>query len=461
MPDQTRKLAELVAHTAYEDLPPEVVERAKVVMLDTLSCAVAGYTKAPEECGWIIRMAKELGGAPESTIWMDGTKVSALAAALANSCMVHTIDFDDTHLESVAHLGSSLLGAVLSLGEKCRATGKEVLTAFVLGFEVAARVGNSVNKGAVHRHYKYWHPTATCGTIGCAAACAKLLKLDAQETEMALGLGIDQAAGFRYCIDRGDFSKSLHPAWAAMRGVMAAQLIAIGANGPVGLLEYPTGFCAAMCDAPVLDYLDEGLGTDWAILQDALKLYPTIHGSHSGIEATLNLVLEHDLQPEEIAHVLIRLSPLAKGQGVNYAPSNVLAARLSIPCCIAIAITQRRVTLDDFTEERIHDPDFLAYMQKVAVEPEPDFHQRYPDSGFTSEATITTTDGRTFTCLVPYCKAHPKRPVTQADLKEKYDMLAGITWSPERARQVYDLCTRLETQADIGALIALFQEGEP
>ena len=155
MPDKTRKLAELVAHTSYEDLPPEVVERAKVVLLDTLSCAVAGYTKAPEECGWIIRMAKELGGAPESTIWMDGTKVSALAAALANSCMVHTIDFDDTHLESVAHLGSSLLGAVLALGEKCHATGKEILTAFVLGFEVAARVGNSVNKGAVHRHLRH------------------------------------------------------------------------------------------------------------------------------------------------------------------------------------------------------------------------------------------------------------------------------------------------------------------
>ena len=151
MADYTRMLAQLVADTSYEDLPDEVVDRAKTVMMDTLSCAVAGYTKAPEECGWIIRIAKEMGGAPESTVWMDGAKLSAMAAAMANACMVHTIDYDDTHLESVAHLGSSLLGAVLSLGEKLHASGKEALTAFVLGFEVAARVGNSGNKGRHHR----------------------------------------------------------------------------------------------------------------------------------------------------------------------------------------------------------------------------------------------------------------------------------------------------------------------
>lgn len=459
MRNYTYMLAELVANTHYEDLPPEVVERAKVVMLDTLSCAVAGYTKAPEECAWIIRIVKELGGTPESTIWMDGTKTSAMGAAMADACMVHTIDYDDTHLESVAHLGSSLLGTVIALGEKLHAPGKEVLTAFVLGFEVAARVGNSVNKGAVHRHYKYWHPTATGGTIGCAAAAAKLLGLDPEQTEMAIGLGIDQAAGFRYCIDKGDFSKSLHPAWAAMRGVMAAQIIAAGANGPKGLLEYPTGFCAAMCDAPVMDYLDEDLGKSWAIMKDALKMYPSIHGSHSGIEATLAIVTEQDLAPEQIQQIHIRLSPLAKGQGVNYEPANVLAARLSMPCCMAIAALKRRVTLDDFSDELIHDPAFLAYMKKVTIEPWPEFNERYPDSGFTSEATITTTDGRVFTKLVPYCKAHPQRPATEQDIRDKYYMLADVTWPHERSEQVYNAFQNLASCGDIGDLVAVMHGG--
>lgn len=454
MPDYTRLLAELVANTSFDDLPAEVVERAKVVMMDTLSCAVAGYTKAPEECAWIIRVVKELGGTPESTIWMDGSRVSAMMAAMADACMVHTIDFDDTHLESVAHLGSSLLGTVIALSEKLHATGKEALAAFVLGFEAAARVGNSVNKGAVHRHYKYFHPTATAGTIGCAAAAAKLMKFDATQTEMCLGLGIDQACGFRYCIDKGDFSKSLHPAWSAMRGIMAAQVISVGASGPKGLLEYPTGFCAAMCDQPTMSYLDEYLGKSWAVMKDALKMYPSIHGSHSGIEATIHIVTEQNLQPEEIAEIHIRLSPLAKGQGVNYEPANVLAARLSMPCCMAIAATKRRVTLDDFSETLIHDPAFLAYMKKVVIEPWPEFNELYPDSGFTSEATITTTDGRVFTNRVIYCKAHPQRPASEQDVRDKYFMLADITWPHDKSQRIYDAFRTLETCSDVSALVA-------
>lgn len=455
MTDYTKRLAKFVADTSYENLPEEVVERASTVMLDTLSCAVAGSTKAPEECAWVMQFAKAVGGNAESTIWMNGYKTSAMMAAMANATMVHTIDFDDTHLESVAHLGAGLLGTVLSLGEKVHATGKEVLTAFVVGFEVAARVGNSVNKGAVHLHYKYWHPTATCGTIGCAAAAAKLMKLDAEDVEMAIGLGIDQAAGFRYCIDKGDFSKSLHPGWSAMRGVMAAQIIASGANGPKGLLEYSTGFCNAMCSEPNIHYLSDDLGTSYAIMRDALKMFPTIHGSHSGIEATLNIVEEHDLKPEDITHILIRLSPLAKGQGVNYQPANVLAARLSMPCCMALAAIKRQVTLDDFTEELIHDPAFLEYMKKVEIEPWPEFNELYPLSGFTSEATITVKSGEQYVNRVIYCKAHPERPASKEDIAAKYFNLATITWPREKAEAVYNFFGSIDACADIAELIAL------
>ena len=197
-------------------------------------------------------------------------------AALANATMVHTVDFDDTHPGSVSHFGASLLATVIAVGERTGASGKDVITAFVAGYEVGARVGNSVNKEG-RTHYKYWHPTATAGTIGAAAAAAKLMKLDQDGIEQAIGLGVDQAAGFRYCIDKGDFSKSLHPGWSAMRGVMAAQLITIGVSGPKGLLEYESGFCKAMSSSPNLDELTRGLGTEFEIMQDAFKFYPTIH----------------------------------------------------------------------------------------------------------------------------------------------------------------------------------------
>lgn len=459
MKKHTRALAEFVYETDIRSIPEPVIKKACDVMLDTLACAAAGYTAAAEECGWAVGLAKSVGGNGESTVLIDGYKTSAMMAAFANAAMVHTIDFDDTHLESVAHLGSGLLGTVLAVGESLHKTGGEVLAAFILGFEVAARTGNAVNKGAVHYHYKYWHPTATGGAVGCAAAAAKLMGLDPDGIEMAIGLGADQASGFRYCLDKGDFSKTLHPAWAAMRGVMAAQIIKLGASGPKGLLEYPTGYCNALCEAPNIDYLTEGLGGSFAIMKDALKMYPSIHGSHSGIEATINLVTDNDIAAEDIQHVLIKLSPLAKGQGVNYAPENVLAARLSIPCCIALAFTRRHVLLGDFSEERLNDRSFLEQMKKVEIQPCPEFNDMYPLSGFTSEATIKLKDGRSFTELVAYCKGHPERPVSPEDIKEKYFSLCELTWPHSKAEKVYEYFGRLTEEQDIGQLMKLCNEG--
>lgn len=458
MKEYTRELASFVAKTDYGDIPDSVKERACAVMADTLACAVAGYTRAPEECAWAVKMAGDMGGRQESTVWFSGFRASAMAAGMANATMVHTIDFDDTHLESVAHLGAGLLGTVLALGEKLHSSGRQVITAFILGFDVAARVGNCVNKGAVHHHYKFWHPTATAGTVGCAAAAAKLLGLDEGQTDMALGLGIDQAAGFRYCIDKGDFSKSMHPGLCALRGIISAQMIANGANGPRGLLEYPTGFCAAMCAEPHMEYLTDGLGEDYAIMRDALKMYPTIHGSHSGIEATLNLMRKHSLSSGDIERITIRMSPLAKGQGVNYRPESVLAARLSLPCCIAIAAIKGHVTLDDFTEELIHDPQFVEYMKKVEVVPEPEFNELYPLSGFSGEATITLKNGEKYVELVPYCKAHPERPASAEDLKNKFFQLCCLTWPEEKARRVYGGIYGLGELDDVNAFTRELQE---
>ncbi len=457
MANETRKLAEFVSNNHFEDLPLSVVNKAKVVMIDTLSCAVAGYTKSKEECDLIINFVKSIGGNDQSTIWFDGYKTSAMMAALANSTMAHTVDFDDTHLDSVAHLGAGLLGTVISLGEKNNAPGKDIITAFVMGFEIGARVGNSVNKGKIHHHYKYWHPTATAGTIGCAAAAAKLLGLDESQTEQAIGLGVDQAAGFRYCIDAGDFSKSLHPGWSSLRGIMAAEIIALGAIGPKGLLEYPTGFCTAMCSEPNIEELNAGLGVEYEILKDSLKMYPTIHGSHTSIEATLNILKHNKIDYNEIDNILVRMSPLAKGQGANYHPDSILAARLSIPFSISIAIHRGQVTLDDFTEDLLEDPNNLEFMKKVIIQPDPNLNNEYPKSGFVGEVTITMKDNKQYKDMVIYPKDHPERPATDEDIKSKYYSLATNTWTKLKAEKIYNIFNILESYDNIKNVINEFQ----
>jgi 2-methylcitrate dehydratase PrpD len=455
MANETKRLAQFVSGLTFIDLPPEVAERAKIIMRDTLSCAAAGYAKAKEEREWILSFTKDTGGSPVSTVWFDGFKTSAMMAALANATMTHMLDFDDTHIDSIAHLGAGLLAAVLALGEKIHASGEEILTAFVAGYEAGARAGNSVNKGAVHHHYKYWHPTATCTTIGCAAAAANMLKLNESETEYALGLGIDQACGLRYCVDKGDFSKSLHPGWSAMRGIMAGELVKLGANGPVGLFEYPTGFCNATCSEPHPEYITADLGVKYQIMRDALKMYPTIHGSHSSIEATILLVKENDIKPEQIESIQVKISPLAKGQGVNYAPASILAARLSLPFCIALAVELSHARLEDFTEALLSDKNHLEFMKKITVEPEPEFNALYPDSGFTGDVTIRLKDGKSFNKRVIYPKAHPSRDFDEQEVRDKFMSLSTMLWSETEATEIYDIFDHIEEHTIDGIIIPL------
>lgn len=446
-------LAEFTARFTLDQAPPVVVDRARQIVLDTLGCAVAGYTAAREECGWILALVKQLGGTPEATVWMDGFRTSSMHAALANGTMIHTVDFDDTHPGSVSHLGASLVATVLAVGEKMGASGREVLAAFVAGYEVGARVGNAVNKDG-RTHYRFWHPTATVGTIGAAAAAARLMRLDPDRTEQAIGLAVDQAAGFRYCIDHGDFSKSLHPGWAAMRAVMAAQLMAVGVTGPKGLLENDSGFCRATSVNPDLDELTSGLGADFEILRDALKFYPTIHCSHTAIEAALEVVTRHDIAPDEVERVDVRISDLAKGQGMNPDPGTPLAARLSIPFCVATAVLRRHVRLDDFTEQRLLDPAIRAFIPKVRVAPEREFNVRYP-AGFVADLTLRTRRGAEHKAFLVYPKGHPDRLAGEAEVLEKYRALAALSWPAERAERVHEAVRSLERLSSITELTSL------
>ncbi len=444
-------LANYVANTNYNNIPKETIEWTKKIMLDTLSCAVAGFTMAPEECGWIDKIVQEMGGSPDATVWKTGLKTSTMNAALANATMIHTVDFDDTHLESVAHLGAGILATAFAVGEKQKAGGKEVITAFVLGFEIASRVGNAVNKFG-RTHYKYWHPTATMGTIGAAITAAKLMKLSAKGIEQALGLGVDQAVGFRYCIDKGDYSKSLHPGFAAMRGVLSAHIIAVGANGPEGLLEYETGFCSAMANPPTMECLTEELGEKYYIMTDSLKFFPTIHCSHTGIEGMINIVNKHQLNHKEIASIDIKVTELAKGQGMTFDPQTTLAARLSIPYSVATAAVKGNLTLKDFDEISLKNKYVRQLMQKITIDSEPKFNKEYP-KGLVTQLKVKTLSGQEYEELIVYPKGHPERPVTDKDIFDKYEFLSTITWNKEKSDNIKAHMLALDSINDISDFI--------
>jgi 2-methylcitrate dehydratase PrpD len=446
----TQVLAEYVSRTSFSGLSKEVVRKAKGIILDTLGCGIAGYTLAKHEFHWIFDLVKEMGGNPESTVFLEGAKTSSPQAALVNGTLIHTIDYDDTHMGSISHLGAPVVSTTLALGEKLGADGPSLITALVMAYEVAGRIGKAV----MLSHYKYWHPTATFGTIAAGVASSKLLGMKAGEVDQAISLAADGAFGMRYCIDFGDFSKSFHPGLAAWHGIMAARVIGRGAVGPKGLLEYKSGFCEAYSDEPNIKALTENLGTFYETMADSLKAFPTILISHSPIQATMKLMKTGNLRPEDVQSIHLRITPTAPGQGLNYSPDSPLAARLSIPYCVGMAATDGHISMEQFKEDRIMDPKIREFMKKITVEPAPEFHQKYPGT-LAAHVEIRTKDGSKFKEENIYPKGHPENPMSDEEIKEKFRRLALLTLNRAQTDQIIEKVYDLENMKQTKELIEL------
>ena len=444
----TQALAEYVSNAKFSALPQEVVRKTKGVILDTLGCAIAGYTLAGHEFRLIFDQVKEMGGNPQSTVFLEGLKTSSPQAALVNGTLVHTIDFDDTHLGSIAHLGASVVSSTLALGEKLKADGPSLITAMVVAYEVAGRIGKAV----MPSHYKYWHPTATLGIIGAATAASKLLGLKAEQAEQAISLAADASSGMRYCIDFGDYSKSLHPGLAAWKGIMAAQIIHRGASGPKGLLEYKSGFCEAYSDEPNLKALTDGLGSSYEISQDSLKAFPTILCSHTPIQGTIKLMKAHNLLLEDVEAIRFRVTPTAPGQGMNYSPESPLAARLSIPYCVSRAAAEGHISMEQFEQSKIMEPRIREFMKKVSVESIPEFNQKYPGT-LAAHVEIQTRDGKRFRDESIFPKGHPDNPMTEDEIKDKFRRLSLVTLDRVQTERIIEKVNDLENSKSPDDLI--------
>lgn len=452
----TSTLAEFVSHLSFSRLPTEVIQKAKRVILDTLGCAIAGYSLAQEEFHWIYDLVGEIGGTPEATIFIEGFKTSAPQAALVNGTLTHTIDFDDTHLGSIAHLGASTVATVLAMGEKTKAPGHLLITALVSAYEVAGRVGRAV----MPAHYKFWHPTSTLGVIASATAAAKIWGFETEKVEQAISLAADSASGLRYCIDFGDFSKSYHPGLAAWKGIMATLLTAQGAIGPKGLLEYKSGFVPAYSAEPRMEHLTKNLGEYYEIMFDSLKAYPTILCSHTPIQATLKVMAENKLQIEDLEAIHFRVTPTAPGQGMNYHPETPLAARLSIPYCVARAAADGYIGLDQFAEEKIADRRIKEFMKKITLESDPEFFQKYPDT-LAAQVELKTKDGRVFRDESIYPKGHPQNPMSVEEIIKKFSQLALYTLSREQIEKITKIIFNLENLEEAKDLISLLVRNSP
>ena len=355
-------MAAWAAGLRYEDLPPEVVERAKALLLDTLAVGCAG--SGAEGIAALHDYVKAQGGAEESAIWSFGGRLPATQAAFLNGAMAAALDYDSVHDASGAHSDIVVIPAVLALAERERLSGRDFLAAYAAGSEVQVRLTLAV------RPRPGWFYSSVLGVFGAAAGAARALGLDAERTRHAMGTALSRAAGTQQTLFEPSLTKRLQSAFASRDGVEAAQLAAIGVTSPAGMFEGAAGFSTLYGEIDAAAALD-GLGEDFHFTAPTLKRHASCYGNHAAIDAALELVRRHALRAEDVRDVAVRITPfMAKLVGAPYSPGSQpqVSAMFSVQYSVANVLLRGRFAVEDTLPAAATDPAACALASRVRVE---------------------------------------------------------------------------------------------
>jgi len=438
----TETLAEFTVDTAFEDLPGEVIEQAKKCFLDWLGVALGGSSYPIADI--LTEFAGETGGGEQATIIGKGIKSSTLNVALTNGALSHVLDFDDTHLDSLCHISSPIIPAILALGEYHHVSGADCITALVLGFDISARVGMALGPD----HYnKGWHATSTMGHIGATIASGKLLGLNKKQMCRALGIGATQAGGLRAVF--GTMCKPLHPGKAAMDGVLSAILAGKGFDSIETILEVKDGFLQAFSTGCDPTNITKNLGNSFEICNNTFKPYASCLLTHPSIDAALRLRNARDVKLQDIEYIKARVSPLAMDVTGKSNPVDTLGGKFSLYYCIAAALVEGSVGEDVFEIKRIQDQVMSDLQRIIILEADPGFNN------VTAEVIIKTINGAIHTQKIEIPRGDPRNPLSFEEIEQKYRSLAGMILEEWKIHSMVDHVKNFEDIDDVGTLMAL------
>jgi 2-methylcitrate dehydratase PrpD len=348
----------LVAETPFEALPKPAVEMGRLAVLDWWGVTVGGVDEP------VARLLRQAVPEPEGPASVLGTDRSAspITAAFWNGTASHALDYDDTVLALPGHVTAPVLPGLLALAEARGGSGRDVLAAFVLGVEVMCRVSRALAPG----HYRAgWHATATLGRLGGAAACARLLGLDALGIDRAVGLGAAQLAGIHESF--GTMGKPFQVGRAAADGLLAALLAASGMTGPAGILDR-AGWARRLSPDWTPGRLADGLGHEWAVQDVFFKRFPCCFATHAALSALLDL--RPGLDPAAIEAVDLEVCRTALLVADQRRPDTGLGGKFSLTYCAASALLRGAVREEHFTAEAVRDPSVLALAERVRLLPQ-------------------------------------------------------------------------------------------
>ena len=455
----TRRIAGFVSQLGYDAIPAEVRERAKLLILDSLGCAIYGATL--EWCRILQKTFGDLDASRTTSIWGTAQTLSSTNAALVNGTQVQGFELDDVHRDGVLHCGAVVLPALIAVAEShTTLTGREFLAAAVAGYEIGPRVGRCMGQEHIGQG---WHSGATLGVFSAAAGAARGLKLDPEQTVHALGIAGTQAAGLM-AAQYGAMVKRMHAGRSSQSGLYGALLAQAGFTGIRDVFEAPYGgFCTTFSrsqDRFNLDALSAGLGTEWESMRVALKFYSCVGSNHTTLDAIRDIRKRHPFTLDELSRIVVHGSRVtADHVGWPYKPEGLTSAQLNLPYCVATLLIEGDVFVDQFTEAMVADRARMELSKKVEVVEDPAITARGARFRHMVSVDVHLRDGsvESETREAPRGSEHSFAPAN--DIVEKFRKLTRAAMPKSQQDALVDAMLGIETLADAKGLIRLLRAG--
>ena len=445
----TERLAAYSAGLTFAQLPVRAVQMSKPLVLDTLGALFAAWPDRHPVSRLIGDFVQQMGGTPECTVFGRDFKAPAANAALVNGTMGYAADIEGAGIARM-HAAAVFVPTALVMAERQNLSGKQLITALALAYDIAGRVSEASRAETSYPHS--FHPSAVFGTFGAAAIAGYALGLDADRFVNCYGLAGNVASGLvAWVDDPTEHSRSFGIGVAARNGVTAALLAELGFGGPRGIFDQMKyNIYDAFAGEMHLAELDRHLGAEFYIERaDGYKQYPCCGDIHSGLDALLSLLAEHNLEPGQIAQV----THMVKVNRSAIIDNNPLQSHCS-QYIMAVAAVERQIRWDDFLRDRRAEPAIGAMATKTRLIEAPELSTS-PPAARPAIVEVKTTDGRTLRRRVDYAKGRSENPLSKADLDEKFVRLATPAVGKQRALEIMALVEHLDGLASVRELLAL------
>lgn len=448
----TGVIARWAAQLAYQHLSPEAVHQAKRFLLDSLGCALGGLRQ--HDMTIALAVLREHAGKGPARIIGTGDRVDPVSATLANALLIRCMDYNDIYWKQDPSHPSDLFPAAIAACERAESDCKELIVGLVLGHELEMRFCEAGFPGVEERG---WHH-ATLTAFVSPVVAGRMLHLNHWQIQNAIGI-----SGVRHVtlgsVSAGELTmvKNTADPMATQSGMLAALLAEKGYTGPSHVIEGKEGFVQCMGSGWKVEVLTDGLGDSWRINQCGMKAFPTEALTHAPLSATIDLVKDNDLDPDDIrkveVHTLARAADILSDPS-KYDPRTRETADHSLPYVIAAALVDRQVTPLSFTAKKIMDPKIRAQMNKVHLIGDPEIDRVFPALQ-RAIVKITITDGRQFSKQLDFPKGDPRNPLTDREVEAKFSVLADGTLTKQAQKRLVDAVWNLEKVSLVKNLMAL------